>query len=442
MTNYYIVGPSGPSYVTALGGHSSLHGLLVGATPFAAMFSALIYSLWTNKSFRYPLLFSGCMLLSGNLLYAVALEFDCIYFLFAGRFMIGLGGTRGISRRYIADTVLEEERTRILSYFVACGALGMAAGPAIAVFLHHYANAIVEIPWFMVDRKNITFIFNSLTAPGYVMFVAWVFYTCGIMLFFREKRRNFHKVQLKDAESGTTEYSAIIRKTEIGGAERYEYNTINVHERKEAPPISPTKLHQLKNEITSTIVLYLVLLWINKFIVEEFISSGPIITRDRFGWGVHKIGTLGAIIGLLVVPISIVVGWLSKKVDDRRLILALFCIAVFGLVIFTCDPGEFRYVFGYLVVFASLQASESVITSSLSKCVSAKLAAGTFNSGLLCTEFGTAGRVTANGFLTMAGLLTKTTPNLLIYVVFTPACVLAVTGVMLMKFNWQEMVRR
>ena len=50
--------------------------------------------------------------------------------------------------------------------------------------------------------------------------------------------------------------------------------------------------------------MYLGLLFVNKFIVEEFISSGPILTSNRFGWGVQNVGTLGAAIGLLVVPIS------------------------------------------------------------------------------------------------------------------------------------------
>jgi len=60
---------------------------------------------------------------------------------------------------------------------------------------------------------------------------------------------------------------------------------------------------------------YLFLLFANKFIVEEFISSGPLLTKQRFGWGVQSVGMLGAIIGLLVVPISVTVGRLSKKVN-------------------------------------------------------------------------------------------------------------------------------
>jgi hypothetical protein len=52
-----------------------------------------------------------------------------------GRAMTGLGGPRGINRRYIADTASVESRTSVSAAFVACGALGMAVGPGLAVFL-------------------------------------------------------------------------------------------------------------------------------------------------------------------------------------------------------------------------------------------------------------------------------------------------------------------
>ena len=156
---------------------------------------------------------------------------------------------------------------------------------------------------------------------------------------------------------------------------------------------------------------------------------------------------------------TVLVGRLSRRVADRKLLFALFCIALFGLAIFvdltdlnfggsghnwlTADiyrilhPGQFRFIGGYLIVFASLQASESVIMSSLTKTVSAKLAAGTFNSGLLATEFGTAGRVTANGFLTLAGLMTKTRPELLMDVLFIPATVIALLSIVGMARNFE-----
>jgi len=43
MTNYYIVGPTSNEYMVELGGHEALAGILIGAMPWAAMFSAIGY---------------------------------------------------------------------------------------------------------------------------------------------------------------------------------------------------------------------------------------------------------------------------------------------------------------------------------------------------------------------------------------------------------------
>ena len=68
-------------------------------------------------------------------------------------------------------------------------------------------------------------------------------------------------------------------------------------------------------------------------------------------------------------------------------------------------PDPLRYCLGQVVVFAGLQASESVIMSTLSKVVHPKLAAGTFNSGLLATELGTLGRAVGDTAISAAGFV-------------------------------------
>jgi len=135
MTNYYVVGPTSSKYMARLGGHEAWAGFLIGMTPLFALVSAVVYSTWTNKVFKEPLVFSAGMLLVGNLIYASALREGSIAMVLMGRAMTGLGGPRGINRRYIADTTTVEGRTKVSAAFVACGGLGMAVGPGMAVFL-------------------------------------------------------------------------------------------------------------------------------------------------------------------------------------------------------------------------------------------------------------------------------------------------------------------
>jgi hypothetical protein len=74
MMNYYIVGPSSVEYANYLGEADAMSGLIIGAMPWAALISAFMYSIWTNHSYRTPLLASGVLLIAGNVLYSSAVQ--------------------------------------------------------------------------------------------------------------------------------------------------------------------------------------------------------------------------------------------------------------------------------------------------------------------------------------------------------------------------------
>ena len=94
MANYFIAGPTSAVYIETLGGHKALAGLVIGCTPWAAMASTVLFSVWTNSNFKSPLLFSGACLCIGNLLYGLALHFKSIELVLIGRIGVGLGGPR------------------------------------------------------------------------------------------------------------------------------------------------------------------------------------------------------------------------------------------------------------------------------------------------------------------------------------------------------------
>jgi len=184
--------------------------------------------------------------------------------------MIGFGGTRGIGRRYIADTVNVKNRTHISSYFVAFGAFGMAFGPLMAVCLSTF-DSIIELPF----GKGL--IFNGLTGPGYVMFVAWTLYTIAIYFVFEEKKRNFDRSaesvgeltmlntqsdneNEEDHDNGelSIDVSGVYFDDDVESNKNASYGaTTSTTANKK--PISPVKFYQLKEAITGPIVLYVVL---------------------------------------------------------------------------------------------------------------------------------------------------------------------------------------
>ncbi|CAM9432730.1 unnamed protein product, partial [Heterosigma akashiwo] len=62
-----------------------------------------------------------------------------------------------------------------------------------------------------------------------------------------------------------------------------------------------------------------------------------------------------------------------------------------------------QYLLGCFSVYAILCAYEGVLMSLLSRLVTPEMARGTFNSGLLATEFGTFGRTVADFSISFVG---------------------------------------
>ena len=180
--NYYIVEPSSTMYCNALGAYDAMQGFLIGMTPLGAFISAIPYSMWTNRTFRSPVILSGCLLILGNLLYASAYNLRSIEVALAGRFLVGLGAPKVIVRRYMADTTPVSLRTSVNAGFGMVVAVGSAFGPATAIWL----NGIFwkrEIPLLG------TLMFNGLTGPGYLMTLLWVIYTTIVVITFGEPKR-------------------------------------------------------------------------------------------------------------------------------------------------------------------------------------------------------------------------------------------------------------
>lgn len=210
MVNYGVAVPTSAVYIEELGGHAALAGMLIGATPWAAMASAVLFSIWTNKNFKNPLLFSGACLCIGNLLYGLALHFKSIELVIIGRIGIGLGGPRVINRRCIADIAPMESRTAVSAMFVTLSAAGTAIGPGLAI-LSQKVHFVIKVPSFE------DFIINGLTAPGYLMFVLWAIFTVIVKIFFREPERvGLEELKTKECSPISSPSLSFIEGNEIG----------------------------------------------------------------------------------------------------------------------------------------------------------------------------------------------------------------------------------
>lgn len=146
MMNSYIIEPSSAYYANALGQSDALGGILIGAMPMANIGAAVVYSIWTNHSYRQPMFFAGVLIVVGNVLYSTAYNYRSVWMCILGRAITGLGGPRLINRRYVADATPYSLRTAASASFAAATSLGAAFGPAAAILLDFFDTKI-EIPF-------------------------------------------------------------------------------------------------------------------------------------------------------------------------------------------------------------------------------------------------------------------------------------------------------
>lgn len=374
MTNYYIVVPTSSTYSVKLGSNSALASMIVGMTPIAALVSTLLYSWWTSYSYKSALIFASSCSIIGNLFYASGLPFHSLALVMIGRLLNGFGSARSINRRYIADTFPRAERTAASAAFVSAGAIGMAAGPAIASILHLAADDSLSVYWQVEN------------APGWFMSVVWSVYLVLLIFYFEDPPKRSKPVTPSKVEMTTGE-----RRPLLG-------NGSSVVVGEDEPPL-------WKNvAVIMTFLIYFVL----KLLLECVLSSTGMLTEFYFDLSASLSGVYLAALGLLMLPANFLVASLSRTYEDRELITGMQAVMVLGcLVIINYTTPErysiIQYMLGSVVIFLSTNMLEGPNMSLLSKTIPRSMSEGFFNVGLLATEAGTLGRAVGDVFLTLCG---------------------------------------
>ena len=166
----------------------------------------------------------------------------------------------------------------------------------------------------------------------------------------------------------------------------------------------------------------MVVIFLKRTALEALVASTSVVTKNRYSWTIAHVGSLHLVNGIIVIPVSILAGWLSQHYEDRYLALWLIAVTLMGLTMMVdvsdvwahsndhynedniFAVGPIRYVAGSLIAFSGIEACNPFVASLMSKVVPSSLAAGTFNSGLLSTLVGTSGRATGDLLITLMGL--------------------------------------
>jgi len=295
-----------------------------------------------------------------------------------GRLLGGFGGARAINRRFIADQFRREEKTAASAAFVTASAFGMSLGPGLAAVLGYWCplGEGVEIEgvarrWWTVE-----------TAPGWVMFVLWGVYLIATLFYFEEPERKIKATKTNLNVEKTAEEMLPIAHSDIS----------------ESGSGSGSGGSDKPTPSRSYIPIYIILAnyFFLKFTLESLLSSAEPVTGFHFSWSSSQVGMYLALLGLLLFPANLLVAHASQKGYEDRYLVLFFLVATtvgcIGMREYFMPLSVPQYIVFGFTVFVSTNALESVSMGLLSKKIPKSWAVGTFNSGLLATEAGTAGR--------------------------------------------------
>ncbi|KAK6947708.1 Major facilitator superfamily [Dillenia turbinata] len=437
MVNTYIIVPTADNYSLSLGAAATVCGIVIGAMAVAQVFSSVYFSAWSNKSYFRPLIFSSIVLLLGNILYALAYDFNSIWVLLLGRLFCGLGSARAVNRRYISDCVPLRIRMQASAGFVSASALGMACGPAIAGLLQ--TNFTIY---------GITF--NEDTLPGWVMALAWLVYLVWLGISFKEpshepketqapQESNSEPAEPDELEKGLNQpllLSSKDKQEDEDGDEECEESEEALEESRR-PTTSIRSAYRL---LTPSVKVQLLIYFMLKFVMEILLSESSVITSYYFGWSTSSVAIFLACLGLTVLPVNIIVGsYISNMFEDRQILLAseiLVCIGIIGSFHVFIRYSVPQYVISGLIMFVSAEVLEGVNLALLSRVMSSRLSRGTYNGGLLSTEAGTIARVIADATITLVGYLGE---NVLLNLTLLPSLIICICSIIATCFTYNSL---
>lgn len=433
MVNTYIIVPTADDYSMSLGAAATVCGVVIGAMAVAQVFSSVYFSAWSNKSYFKPLIFSSIVLFLGNLLYAMAYDFDSIAVLLIGRLLCGFGSARAVNRRYISDCVPLKIRMQASAGFVSASALGMACGPALAGLLQ-------------TNFKIYKLTFNQNTLPGWVMSVAWLLYLVWLGISFREPARE-EDLTLQANSSEPVENDALekgLQQPLLTSSEDKQQDEDGEDDPSEEAPEDSrkpvTSIGSAYRLLTPSVKVQLLIYFMLKYAMEILLSESSVVTTYYFKWTTSAVAIFLASLGLTVLPVNIVVGsYISNMFEDRQILLAseiMVCIGIilsFNVAIPYSVP---QYVISGLIMFVSAEVLEGVNLSLLSRVMSSRLSRGTYNGGLLSTEAGTIARVIADATITLAGYLGD---NLLLNVTLIPSLFICISSIIATCYTYNSL---
>ena len=173
MFIYYGNSPTSGEYSEALELADSLTGILKALTPLAGFVSTFFYNALMIYGYHVSYALSFSCINLGLLLYFFSKTIGTWVTLAIGRLLLGFGGGRVITRKYLASETLPSERKFWASLMVASTALSITVGPGISSLMEFVGNfdvVFVEIRTYNVFSLGFLILGLTIWATFLIIF--------------------------------------------------------------------------------------------------------------------------------------------------------------------------------------------------------------------------------------------------------------------------------
>ena len=431
ILNYYGLGQTSPDYAKSLDLQPSLSGILQAATPVAAIFWGFFINVITKTKYRFPYLLCLSMLVIGNLFYYLAESVKennaaALALLILGRMIFGMGGSRLMTRKYIAINVPSSFQSKHSTYLVGFSALGITLGPGISSMLEFVK------PTTVLGTSLTTF--NIL---AFVFFFIWLFLFIFFIFVFKGYDKSIEKqvIIMKKNEEELSQrfkdlhvlYSNLENrkmKKHLSIFQKNQDNFIasglevrenpNYNPEQSFVPVEP-KNYVRQKETRSIFQVFFpnnitfFSLWcflIFKTVQEAYFTEQPQMTNEYWNWSSQDVGWFMLGLTLVGVPTALITGYATKKMEDRKILLIGFILYIVSCILkinfqFDKPMNVYHYCIASAILFCATLVGEAAAIAILAKVISPSLKLGFLNAGLLAGTADTLGRALGNSSMTL-----------------------------------------
>ena len=307
MVSYSIIIPTSRQYAASLGASEGFSGLTVGVVGFVAALTVPVYRLLLKRSYAGCLYFQVAMMQIGGVLYSLAQLARTMWVMLVARMFMGIGGGFYPIYQYVAEHVGKNHRSNITSLTAGVGrASGLAMGPIVASILVYVDFNIGELQVNKETNAGWTVAIFCI-AQGLLIF--WFFPKHGSQML--QERARVRRLPEHENAGGSTPWK-----------EKLMYYFV----------------------ILNTIFLTLVMC---TFVTAWEVAATKVI-QTIFKWSIQYSALLVGGFLFTTAPFIYMLGKLSYRFDDRKILLVCIAINVCSSVLLF-EYGKPMLISPYLV---------------------------------------------------------------------------------------------